>query len=394
MKLLAHRLALLHRTAGRGLAVVLLLLASQTAGFSADNPSLRNEVQHAIDRGFAWLIAHQNTNGWWQTPDHPAVTGLAVTAFNGDPMDRYRGKDRPPLKKAYDYLLSQVKADGSICVTNLPTYNTAVCMLAFVTANDARFDPMVRGGRRFLAGVQRDFGERGKLDTPLDGGFGYGLPTDKVSDMSNTLLALEAMAYSRRLASDQSQTEGSDLNWAAAIHFLQSCQNLPSHNTNAWASGDSQNLGGFIYHTGRSNAGSETDPVTGRVTWRSYGSISYAGMLSYIYAQLSKDDPRVLAVYDWLKRNYTLDENPGMQDAGLFYYYHTMAKALRAMGSEVLVLPNGQRVDWANDLALRLIQLQQPDGSWINSNARWWEKEPALVTSYALLSLEILWRSL
>jgi squalene-hopene/tetraprenyl-beta-curcumene cyclase len=117
-------------------------------------------------------------------------------------------------------------------------------------------------------------------------------------------------------------------------------------------------------------------------------------MLSYIYADLKKDDPRVAAVYDWLKNNYTLEENPGMKDAGLYYYYHTMTKALRAYGVDKLVTPDGKEVNWARDLALKLIQLQQTDGSWVNTNARWWEKEPALVTAYALLSLELLWREL
>jgi squalene-hopene/tetraprenyl-beta-curcumene cyclase len=372
--------------------IFVCVLARAISVSAADETSLRNEIQHAIDRGFTWLKANQNSNGWWQTPDHPAVTALAITAFNGDPMDRYRNKQRPEQRLAYEYLLKQVKPDGSICVTNLPTYNTSVSMLALLSARDPRYDGIVRQARSFLTGVQRDFGEKGKLDTPFDGGFGYGLPTDKVSDMSNTLLALEAMYYSKRLKADQPQAE--DLNWEAAIRFLQSCQNLPSHNTNGWASDDPQNKGGFIYHTGRSNAGSETNSATGKVTWRSYASISYAGMLSYIYADLKRDDPRVAAVFDWLKQNYTLDENPGMKDAGLFYYYHTMAKALRASGADTLDLPNGKRVDWARDLALKLMQLQQSDGSWVNANARWWEKEPSLVTCYALLSLELLWRNL
>lgn len=359
---------------------------------AADNTSLRNEVQHAIDRGLSWLSNNQNSNGWWQTGDHPAVTALALTAFNGDPMERYRGRENAKLKQAYAFILSQAKPDGSIAVTNLPTYNTALSMLALMSANDPKYDAILRKARSFLVGVQHDFGEPGRLDTPFDGGFGYGLPNDKVSDMSNTLLALEALHHSKRLAADRPGEK--DLDWQAAIHFLQSCQNLPSHNTNAWASADPVNKGGFIYHSGRSNAGSETNATTGRVTWRSYASISYAGMLSYIYADVPKDDPRRIAVFDWIKKNYTLEENPGMKDAGLFFYYHTMAKALRADGSDVLILPDGRQVNWASDLALKLIQMQQSDGSWINTNARWWEKEPALVTCYALLSLEMIWRSL
>jgi squalene-hopene/tetraprenyl-beta-curcumene cyclase len=212
--------------------------------------------------------------------------------------------------------------------------------------------------------------------------------------MSNTLLALEAIYYSKRLVTDQSLADAKDLNWEAAIHFLQSCQNLPSHNKEPWASDDQKNKGGFIYYSGRSNAGAETNAATGRTALRSYGSISYAGLLSYIYADLRQDDPRVKAVVEWLKSNYTLEENPGMGQAGLFYYYHTMAKALNASGMEDIELPNTKHVNWRQDLALKLMQLQQRDGSWSNENVRWWEKEPALVTCYALLSLEMLWRGL
>lgn len=368
-------------------------LAAESA-ITQDNTSIRNEVQHAIDRGLNWLSSNQNSNAWWQTPDHPAVTGLALMAFNGDPMERYRGKETAHLKRAYDFVLNQVKPDGSICVTNLPTYNTALCMMALLTSRNPQYDPVIKKARVFLVGLQHDFGEKSKLDTPFDGGFGYGLPTDKVSDMSNTLLALEAIRHSQRFIADQPPAEAKDLNWDAAIHFLQSCQNLPSYNKEAWVSTDARDQGGFVYHAGRSNAGGVTNAATGVVSLRSYGSISYAGLLSYIYADLRKDDPRVRAVVAYLKNNYTLEENPGMGKAGLFFYYHTMTKALTASGMGDLDLASSGQANWRQELAMKLIQLQQTDGSWVNDNARWWEKEPSLVTSYAVLSLEMLWRGL
>jgi squalene-hopene/tetraprenyl-beta-curcumene cyclase len=206
---------------------------------------------------------------------------------------------------------------------------------------------------------------------------------------------LEALYYSREQRSDRPlATAGHDLNYAAAIHFLESCQNLPGYNQEGWASDDPKEKGGFIYHTGRSNAGSTTNAMTGRVTWHSYGSISYAGMLSYIYADLRPDDPRVKAVAQWLQHNYSLEENPGMGSAGLFFYYHTMAKALGLAGHLDPSLIGGQQANWREGLALRLIQLQEQDGTWVNNNARWWEKEPALVTAYAVLTLETIWRSM
>jgi len=241
--------------------------------------------------------------------------------------------------------------------------------------------------------LQADFDEKGKLDNPFDGGIGYGSHYQH-SDMGNTLQALEALYYSRHLAEDKNYAEARDLNWEAAIHFLQNCQNLPAYNSQSWASDDPKYKGGFVYYPGNSMAGSETNAATGRVALRSYGSISYAGMLSYIYANLKRSDPRVSAVFDWLRQNYTLEENPGMGPAGLYYYYHTMTKALTIYGVNELELKDGRKIDWRKELGLRLIDLQQRDGSWFNPSGRWWEKDPALVTAYALLSLELIWRGL
>jgi squalene-hopene/tetraprenyl-beta-curcumene cyclase len=36
---------------------------------------------------------------------------------------------------------------------------------------------------------------------------------------------------------------------------------------------------------------------------------------------------------DWLRGNYTLEENPGMGPQGYFYYLHLMTKALTARAS-------------------------------------------------------------
>jgi squalene-hopene/tetraprenyl-beta-curcumene cyclase len=106
---------------------------------------------------------------------------------------------------------------------------------------------------------------------------------------------------------------------------------------------------------------------------------------------LEKNDPRVVAVYDWLGRNYTVEENPGMGPAGLFYYYHTMSKALSTYGADVLALEGGKSVNWRHDLALKLIDLQASAGSWVNDKSgRWWEKDPVLVTSYCVRTLEMM----
>lgn len=351
--------------------------------------SFRNEIQRAIDKGLASLAATQNSNGWWSTPDHPSVSGLALSALLGDPDKRY--KNAPRTQKGLDFLLSCAKPDGSIYQTNLINYNTSLSMMALLAANNPKYDPVLRKARAYLAGTQVDMGEPGKTDSPFDGGVGYGSKYAH-SDMNNTLVAIEAMYYSRHLAEDKN-LPGKDLNWQAVASFIQNCQNLPSHNKQDWVSEDPKHKGGFIYYPGTSMAGSETN-AAGKVALRTYGSISYAGLMSYIYADVKKTDPRVVAVMEWLRSNFTLEENPGMGPQGYYYYLHLMTKALNAYGAETLELKDGKKINWRKDVAMRLINLQKADGSWANDNGRWWEKDPALVTAYAVMSLEIIYRGM
>jgi squalene-hopene/tetraprenyl-beta-curcumene cyclase len=358
------------------------------------NVSLQNEVQHAIDRGTAWLIKNQDAKGYWSTADHPAVTALALVALQGGAAGGSDAARAAACSKGYEFILGHVRPDGGIygAKKELPNYNTAISVMALLAAGRADYKPVILKARQHLIGSQNDLGEPGKADDVYDGGIGYGSHY-RHSDMGNTLSALEAIYYSRELARDEKLAEARDLNWDAVLHFIQNCQNLPARNRQPWASDDPQNRGGFVYYPGHSMAG-QTNLADGRIALRSYGSISYGGMLSYAYADLKRDDPRVQAVLEWLKGNYTLEENPGMGAQGLFFYFHTMTKALNIYDISVLETKSGRTVNWRGELALKLMNLQQSDGSWSNPNARWWEKDPALSTSYAVISLEMIRRKL
>ena len=65
-----------------------------------------------------------------------------------------------------------------------------------------------------------------------------------------------------------------------------------------------------------------------------------------------------------------------------------MAKALRLYGKKTLIDTKGVSHDWYQELADKLIEVQKPDGSWMNENSRWLEALPVLATSYAILSLD------
>jgi squalene-hopene/tetraprenyl-beta-curcumene cyclase len=368
----------------------LLFAAEQVVIKSKSDISFKKEVENAIGRGLTWLALKQTPEGWWSQSEHPALTGLVLTSFQGDPSGFYKTKYDKNIRKGYDYLLKNVKQDGGIYGKDLANYNTSVCLMALVVGNRPEYESAILQSRRFLIGLQDNQGEG---ESPFDGGIGYG-GTYKHSDLSNTVFALEALYYTRYLKSEAGKDfEAKDLDWKAAIKFVSRTQNLPGYNDQKWVSDDLDNKGGFVYFPGDSKAG-EVKLPDGKVALRSYGSMSYAGLLSYIYAQIGRNDPRVTAVYEWLTKHYTLDENPGMGKDGLFYYYHMMAKGLSSYGANSLTLKDGRTVNWRQDLAKRLLDMQNSEGFWTNESGRWWEKDPVLVTAYSVLTLEIIWRGL
>jgi squalene-hopene/tetraprenyl-beta-curcumene cyclase len=189
---------------------------------------------------------------------------------------------------------------------------------------------------------------------------------------------------------------------------------LDGVNDMAFAKGSKQ--GGFVYATvenadsvdsppanwGDSEAGKfeETmDDGTKVSKWRCYGSMTYAGFKSYVYAALPRNDLRVQAALGWIRKNYTLEENPGLGGNGMYYYYVAFARALNAWGEPTLDIPttskdaDGKEVtkiekhDWGNDLVDRLAKLQNEDGSFKSLDKRWMEDNPELITAYALIAL-------
>ena len=368
---------------------ILVVLAQAKA---ADNLSLKLEIGRALDKGVTWLNGEQNSSsGNWGEPEYPALTGLALRATLGHPESTMVGKFAKNQKAGFDFLMSNVQSDGGIYGKGLASYNTSICMMALLQAKDAKYEETIRKARKFLINQQADFDKKGELDNTFDGGVGYGSRWAH-SDLSNTHLAMEALFYAKHSLKSKEGDE-LDLDWDAAIAFVQKCQNLPKTNKEKWVSKHEDDRGGFVYFPGSSMAG-ERESANGTKALRSYGSMSYAGLLSFIYAEMKEDDPRLVAVRDWLKAHYTVEENPGVGQQGLYYYYHTMSKALTLSGIEEIKDASGKKRDWRKELALKLLNKQDPKGFWLNENGRWWERDPILVTSYALLALERVYYSL
>lgn len=361
---------------------------------SLPNPylSLQHEMQQAISRGNSWLANEQTSDGNIGDPALPALTALALTAAVRDPAIDRTQPYPPHIQRGFQWLLDQQKEDGGIYNRGLGVYNTATAVTALTLAERDAYEPAIVRARKYLISQQWDIDKPKETDNQNDGGIGYGSKNDH-TDMSNTYLAIEALALSKKVVEDGRFGDQPELDWDAAITFLSRSQNLTSTNDMGWASDDPKNKGGFIYTPNSSKAG-EMELPNGQTALRSYGSISYAGLLSLIYAELGPDDPRVVAVKNWLKDNYTMEENPGMGAQGLYYYYQAMSKALAVAGIDEFQLASGKSADWRADLAAKLLTLQRENGSWINENGRWMESDPVLVTAYTTMALAQIYHSI
>lgn len=330
--------------------------------------------EQMVTRAIDYLATRgQAEDGSFSSFAGPGVTALVTKAI----LQHGRSPDEPVLARALAHLETFVHPDGGINREGslYRNYETSLGVMAFAAANeDGRYQEILDRADAFLKGLQ--WGADDDTD-PSDfayGGAGYG--RNARPDLSNTSFFIEAL-----------KATGNDADSEAiqrALVFVSRTQNLESeHNTTPFAT---KNPDGGFYYTpaaGGSSQAGET-PAGGL---RSYGSMTYAGLKSMIYAGVGPDDQRVQAAVEWIQAHYDLDSNPGMGDSGLYYYYHTFAKALDAMGFDEFVDRDGNRHDWRAELRDALAQRQQPDGSWANENPRWLEGDASLSTGYALMAL-------
>ena len=337
--------------------------------------SLQKEIGHSIKEGLKWLYLQQEENGSWQ--HHPAITSLVLSSFlRAHPNISYQDSN---ITAGFNFLKKCIKPDGSIFLDDMPNYNTSICLTAFKDAHNPEFNDIINNAEIYLMRLQIDEDEGYSTDSLYYGGVGYG--GDERPDLSNLQWAVEALQnreefmMEKTLTNEQKQKEQQKkLFYDKALIFLSKCQNLKSINPEDYSGND----GGFMYEPGSSKAGGTT----------SYGSMTYAGLKSMIYARVNKNDKRVKAAYNWIKQNYVIDTTPKMGNQGLFYYYQTMAKALHAYGEDIITDANGIDHNWREEFANQLLKIQNEEGWWQNENGRWWENNRVLVTAYCILSLE------
>ena len=351
-----------------------IVVISSWSGHAQDSGNGdRASIAEARARAIVFLKNSQDDDGSWTSSNSTGISALVTTAL----LKSGLSSDDPAVKAGLNHLLSHARQDGGIYHEQSlhRNYETCISIMALQAAStDGRYDRQLKAAEQFLRALQWDQGEGLETSDTAFGGAGYG--KHQRPDLSNTQFLIEALKTAG-VAEDDPAIQN-------ALTFVSRTQNLESaHNQTPFAT--KVNDGGFYYTPAAGGSSQAGETANGGL--RSYGSMTYAGLKSMIYAGLEKDDERVKAATEWIGKFYTLEENPGMGQQGLFYYYHTFAKALDAVESDTLTDANQQKHNWRNELAATLTKLQRPNGSWVNDADRWYEGDPNLSTAYSLLAL-------
>lgn len=379
-------------------AACVLIACSLGADGAPLDAEYREKARSIADRAIGYLRSQQDdtTGGWNHNPDGPnlpAISGLVVT---GMLLDARIDQHDESVSRGVEYILSYAKDDGGIHDDFLQSYNTSICLSALADVRLPKASGAIVSGQSFLKGLQyhegfdgsveaTHFSEPVPVDHPYYGGIGYG--KHGRPDLSNLGFFMQAMHDTGASSEDESMKR--------AMKFLERVQMVDEINDMSYA--DESQQGGFVYATvpnlesvdgraGQSQAGTiveEHEDGTRITRLRAYGSMTYVGFKSLLFADLAPDDPRVTHARRWIGEHFTIDENPGMGAQGLYYYYCSMARALGAWGEDEI-----SGVDWREALIDKLATLQSADGSFAAQHDRWMESDPVLITAYALIAIE------
>jgi len=374
-----------------------LRIASRAESVPLDAGS-HAKARAALERGLAFLAATQTTRGTWfeneevePTDMEPrkraasvAVTAMALKAFAqagelGDAAARQRAR------RAVDAALSDPKVMESIAAGGVGNYTMSSVASALAAVGDADAKAGAQRAIRWITDSQWDDAEGVDPTKDWYGGAGYG--NGKRPDLSNTQMMLDAM-HDAGVSQDDPAMQ-------RALAFVARTQNRKASNPASWAQ-DGSGDGGFVYSPANGGESFASDAAgEGRYgekmatrSLRSYGSMTYAGFKSMLYAGLSKDDPRVKDALAWISRHYTFEENPGLGQQGYYYYIHAMSRALHASRLATVTDHASVAHDWRSELIDALAARQRDDGSWKNGTERWEESNEQLATIYAVLALE------
>jgi squalene-hopene/tetraprenyl-beta-curcumene cyclase len=348
--------------------------ANSTLPRTSDFIRPQGPYQDSVTRGLDFLrTTAPSTGGVFSAKAPVGVSALAASAA----LSSGCHVADPFVATCLQAIAGAAQPDGAICSPGgrVANYETCVSILCLRQASsDDRYLTLIQQAVEFLRSRQWDESKVKDADDLAYGGAGYG--KRQRPDLSNTVFFVETLAACGLEPSDPAIRK-------AAI-FVSRCQNLESDcNVTSFAA---KNPDGGFYYTCAGGGGSAAGATEGGGL-QSYAAMTLRGLHALIIAGVHPSDPRRAAATDWLRRNYDPSCNAGLGDAGLYYHFLAFAKAMDALGCWSFEDAQGVSHDWREELACTIVDRQQPNGSWVNSNARWMESEPSLATAYALLAL-------
>ncbi|NLF21591.1 MAG: terpene cyclase/mutase family protein, partial [Lentisphaerae bacterium] len=263
--------------------------ATSTVGGNAPAATIEAQAHESLSRGLDYLMAQQQTNGVWSNAEFPALSALPLWALAIAARDN--AADREAISRAAAYVAGCAQPDGGIYVAvpgrrggALGTYNTAICMTALHALGHPDYVRLIQLARQYVAETQL------LGDDEYRGGFGYEKKSGQpYADLNNTAWALSAMRVTQDVEESRPSGEARvDVDWNAALAFVSKMQ-LDTNTANA------EDAGGFMYKPADPNKAGVATNAAGRPYLRSFGSITYSGLLSLIYAQVGRSDPRVVS---------------------------------------------------------------------------------------------------
>ena len=319
----------------------------------------RASVDAAIERGTRWLLARQDERGAFLPVTEKPVADVALTAVALWAAAPSRSRAPEKSAAATAFLLRHHQPDGGIYDrrSGLAVYTSGIAAQAL----------------RALA-----------LAEPS--------PEAEARNAVELFVYQHAIPESFVDLAEASPDARADVG-AGAARVLDAADGLTAEQRAALA---------FLARSGDGDG--RLPSRTRKPRWKAPGAeldaFSYDDMLPMVYLPLAHDHQIARRAFEAVRATYELDRNPdltrrygaaGFQPGtqGLYYYYVVLARALSVRATPWLTTADGRRHDWVRELAEKLLSLQRPDGSWVNSDATWWEDEPVLVTSYALIALAI-----
>ena len=386
------------------LALIVVVLASsafalwrfsatqqEPAGPPPTKITLKTQVDTAVAKALAYLLAGQQPDGSWRADSYApfrdgwALTPLVTKVLRYLPEAR---EHRDQLARGQRFLIAPVDQNGVLTLSGAdlayPVYTASMAVLCLKGSDDPATARAHKAWLNLVRSYQLGEQHGWQPTDPAYGGWSYGNvapkagePSPPKANLSATLFALAALQQSGVALADPAIKAGK--------RFVESCQNV------GLGTSDMSLDGGFFASPTEAvlNKAGMPDMHAPLAPFASYGSATADGIRALLLSSASRDSPRIIAAKRWFTRHFEADHHGGLfhpsrmalRDGYYYYYAWSTAHAMVRLGI------TAKEINWHTPLAKVLVAKQRPDGSWSNTVTDGREDEPLLATCYALAAL-------